>query len=557
LNTGLSVAAKSLQSANKLQESMESILDILTKLGEAAPRPMGDSTLMTDIDDMNKVLHDRSDDSLLNIQDTKDKKLVALHQLYSDLIQVIYFIKPDLLGSVSLRAIELTMTKGMTPTSPFSFVYFGETLAAMGKVEEACRLGECSLYHDCILQHRFLYTRLNLIMFVILTRPIKYNTAGRLALKLIEKNASSSKYKPMVILVAHQTSLFYSEPLQSTAEAHHIGYKAGQQLGDFLTSRWNLQLSITMNYLAGQNLRAVQATVKDDYVKMMKDEKSDFLFGYILLHTQVIALQQGLHTLHAGRVEKLIPSEAELLAKDNSNLIVQIMSKINKLERSILFQQFSSNLLDELNISGTIAEMKLQLRPVLCMGIFLEGLACFMLSHMCPVKKATIARGAVSETKSKPLIERGQSVLTRIRSLAEHSSWNWENKVLLLEAMEMHIMGNLDAAGPLYFSSIRSAREHKFIHEEAVASELAGEYLYERGNHSDAYALFMHSIKCFKEWGADAVAKRVETSVQTKFGTNISHLQAVDVNDKMKRILSLDQQPQQQQQKRSSLDLCS
>ena len=167
--------------------------------------------------------------------------------------------------------------------------------------------------------------------------------------------------------------------------------------------------------------------------------------------------------------------------------------------------------------------------------------------------KATIARGEVSQTKTE-LIERGRSVLTRIRSLAEHSSWNWENKVLLLEAMEMHTMGNLDAAGPLYFSSIRSAREHKFIHEEAIASELAGEYLYERGNHSDAYALFMHSIKCFKEWGADAVAKRVERSVQTKFGANLSHLQAIDVNDTMKRILSLDQQ---QQKKRSSLDLCS
>ena len=158
MNTGLSVAAKSLQSANKLQESMESILEILNKLGEAAPRPMGESTLMTDIDDMNKVLHDRSDVSLLNMQDNKDKKFVALHQLYSDLIQVIYFIKPDLLCSLSLRTIELTMAKGKTPTSPFSFVYFGSMLAAMGKVEKACRLGECSFYHDCILQHCSLYT---------------------------------------------------------------------------------------------------------------------------------------------------------------------------------------------------------------------------------------------------------------------------------------------------------------------------------------------------------------------------------------------------------------
>ena len=130
---------------------MESILGILTKLGEAAPRPMGESTLMTDIDAMNKVLHDRSDDSLLNMQDTKDKKLVALHQLYSDLVHVLYFIKPDLLGSLSLRMIELTMAKGLTPTSPFSFAYYGMALAAMGEVEKACRLGEYSLYHDYVL----------------------------------------------------------------------------------------------------------------------------------------------------------------------------------------------------------------------------------------------------------------------------------------------------------------------------------------------------------------------------------------------------------------------
>jgi hypothetical protein len=112
---------------------------------------------------------------------------------------------------------------------------------------------------------------LNLIMFIILTRPIKYNTAGRLALKLVEKNASSSKYKPMVISICHNAILFHSEPLQSTAQAFHKGYKAGQQLGDFLSERLNLLMSITMNYLAGQNLRAVQATIKD-YVESQKNK---------------------------------------------------------------------------------------------------------------------------------------------------------------------------------------------------------------------------------------------------------------------------------------------
>ena len=51
-----------------------------------------------------------------------------------------------------------------------------------------------------------------------------------------------------------------------------------------------------------------------------------------------------------------------------------------------------------------------------------------------------------------------------------------EQNVMLLEAESMFTNGDFDRAGPLYDSAIRSAREHKFIHEEAIASELAGTF---------------------------------------------------------------------------------
>ena len=207
---------------------------------------------------------------------------------------------------------------------------------------------------------------------------------------------------------------------------------------------------------------------------------------------------------------------------------------MHKLVRALLFRQLNSKLLlEEINISESIVEKKIVLRPAICNGIFFEGLSCFLCS-----------RGS-NDTEKTKMIERGRSILTRARNLAEHSSWNWENKVQLLEAMEMHALGNLDEAEPLYTSSIRSAKEHKFIHEEAVASELTGDCLFERGLLSDAYALYKHSIKCFEEWGADAVAKRVDTDMQSKFGADISHLEAVDVSDILGSASSLDPQSTQ------------
>ena len=123
----------------------------------------------------------------------------------------------------------------------------------------------------------------------------------------------------------------------------------------------------------------------------------------------------------------------------------------------------------------------------------------------------------------------------------------WSPKVQLLEALNSHTIGNLEEAGRLYIDSINSAREHKFIHEEAVASELTGDCLFELGRQSEAYTLYKHSIKCFEEWGANAVAKRVETDMQSKFGADVSHLEAVDVSD----ILSTSSLDPQSTQKRN------
>ena len=500
---GLYIAAKSYINSNELQKAVTAMFKILSMLGEATPRATGDKALMTDIDAMNQVLQDRNDSSILNLRENKEKKLVTLHRLYTELALVIQFTEPQFTDHVSCRLIDITMAKGLTPTSPLSFVYFGTTLATLGKVEEGCRL-------------------------------------GRLALKLVEKNASSSKYKPLVIASVYYSTLWYVEPFQSTAEEHQLGYRVGKQLGDFTQSLHNSFVSVKTGHLAGQNVSVTQSYIKDEYRLLCQDNnEQNFLPDSVLLHYHAIALREGLHVLNAGRVDD-IPTESEI---QTPNLHSIFSSKLCKLERSFLFRQLNSNILDEMKIYESIVSTKMALRSSLCVGIFYEGLSCYLVSRL----SATI-----DPIEKMKLIERGRSTLAKVRSLAEHSSWNWENKVLLLEAMEMHTLGNLDAAEPLYTSSIRSAQEHKFIHEEAIASELAGEYLYEQGKHSDAYALFMHSVKCFEEWGADAVAKRVETSVQSKFGANVSHLQATNIVDTMKRILSLDQQQQHNQKRELS-----
>ena len=112
-------------------------------------------------------------------------------------------------------------------------------------------------------------------------------------------------------------------------------------------------------------------------------------------------------------------------------------------------------------------------------------------------------------------------MLTKIRYWSEHSSWNWEDKMVLLEAEKMYTMGNFDQASLFYEKAIRLAHEHKFINDEAISSELAGIFFCERGlNDLKGEALLLHSVQCYKTWGALAVARRVETYIANKYGTD-------------------------------------
>ena len=118
------------------------MLGILTKLEEAPLRDLGDSTLSTDIAAMNVRLQQLSDVCIFNMQENQMKKSITLNKLYADLAHVLLFVKPALFADVSLRMVQLTLSKGITPTAPIGFACYGQTLTSMGNISKGCRLGK-------------------------------------------------------------------------------------------------------------------------------------------------------------------------------------------------------------------------------------------------------------------------------------------------------------------------------------------------------------------------------------------------------------------------------
>jgi len=96
----------------------------------------------------------------------------------------------------------------------------------------------------------------------------------------------------------------------------------------------------------------------------------------------------------------------------------------------------------------------------------------------------------------------GEEAATWLSQLKSVSNWNFENKSILLQAELHYADGDLELADSAYKASIKSAHEHKFIHEEALAYELYGIFCYENCLVDKGLKQLLMAIDRYKQWGA-------------------------------------------------------
>ena len=123
------------------EKAADSSFSALKMLGESLPREMGDTSLTADMDDMNTTLEKKDDWSLLNLNESNEKKFITLMRIYAFLGLHLHYSKPSLFWSTSLRMVQLSLMNGYCETTPLAFAFYGEGLVTIGKFKLASRLG--------------------------------------------------------------------------------------------------------------------------------------------------------------------------------------------------------------------------------------------------------------------------------------------------------------------------------------------------------------------------------------------------------------------------------
>jgi len=111
------------------------------------------------------------------------------------------------------------------------------------------------------------------------------------------------------------------------------------------------------------------------------------------------------------------------------------------------------------------------------------------------------------ETQDRHWLDRGIHAMRETETWArEGCKWNFENKALLLNAEYHFCIGDFDKAAERYELAITSSHNHHFVHEEAIANELAAYFQLERGIKDVSVGLTQRAIECYQSWGAEKKA---------------------------------------------------
>jgi PAS domain S-box-containing protein len=140
----------------------------------------------------------------------------------------------------------------------------------------------------------------------------------------------------------------------------------------------------------------------------------------------------------------------------------------------------------------------------------------------CPAQFATaehqlygaLAHAAAWESASPDQRPKHFEALTahhkQLEVLAEHNPPIFENRAAVVGAEIARIEGRPLVAQELYEKAIRSAHAHGFVHNEAVANELAGRFYAARGFEKIAMTYLRDARYCYLRWGADGKIRQLE-----------------------------------------------
>ncbi len=329
---------------------------------------------------------------------------------------------------------------------------------------------------------------------------------GRLSIQLMEALDLKEK-NCRVSGVFNRVIRFYREPLSASLDPLQEAHKMGIETGDFYNAGNNAVIRCQLAFMCGKELNWLKGELSTLKLAL---KKIDYIIGSphaeMLMKTITILMEEP-STLSTGIMDQYDRGRgAEYNYYEQSNfnyqkLVLQYLFEENEAARETAFEM--------INLRRTYKHA------------LIDPLAnCYLSLALL----AVCDQG--SEGEKEEILTQVHDSQDTLEKLARSAPPNYLHKYHLVEAERLRILdGQSDAILSHYDQAIALARESEFIHEEALADELAARYLLNQGKNDDASSYLRSAMEKYEAWGA----KRKVAHLKSRYPGLISddHTEAV------------------------------
>ncbi|MGD1701410.1 trifunctional serine/threonine-protein kinase/ATP-binding protein/sensor histidine kinase [Dapis sp. BLCC M229] len=406
-----------------------------------------DKTLQT----LEKQLQGKQIEELINLPVMSEPRIIAGMELLAMLFPPIHQAKPTLLPLLGATMVSLSLEFGNTSASSIGYVTYGLMLSSfLEQVERG--------YYF-----------------------------GRVALNLLHK-LNVRKFKCITLLIFCTFLQHHRESLRATIITAKEAYLASIEIGDFLYAGYSIVHYFVDNLFAGVELQDWETEI-ENYCITLENVKQKSALAYLRMQQQVA------HNL------KEIIDRPDLLSgvTYDENLMITKYNEDNDVSSLIFIYAYKLMLAylfcDYTNALDYI--FKAESYSITKVGQIQTP--AFHFYAALTYLKLYSDRSEIEKDNTLEAVKNHQIYLAK---WAYHAPMNHQHKLDLVEAEKYRILGQKTEAIEFYDKAIAGAKENEYIHEEALANELAAKFYLHWGKEKVATAYMQEAYYCYARWGS-------------------------------------------------------
>ncbi len=444
----------------RVTQAIQTYVQILHELGISLPEEPGDEDRVRAMQHIADMLGDRDIETLFDIPVCVDPTSRIAMEILETLLLMTYTANSGLFPIVICRLMSLSLEFGNTHYSCMGYIFYGCLLSFERQFDRAYRFGQLAL---------------------------------RLANRFDNKPNLSLVYMYNSVQLAHRKRPLYELTPQLT-DAYFYGVEAGSPFQAACSGA-----TVCINrFLAGDELAGLTEDIVK-YTAVVEQYRQPLVLNWLQPYEQAaINLQTDVADPcklagHAYDEDTRVP--AAIAATD-----LAAMCNFHYCKALICY------LFGDFEQAAASAVANEAYRSVMMTALWCGPL--LFLDSLC--RLAVYERSTASEQRA--IITAVDANLDMLRAWQEQCPRSVDHKMMLIRAEHARVLGRESEARAAFEKAVELTRESGYLHELAIAYELAGRFHLACGQHKLAQYYLRDAHHAYLRWGAMTKAKAMERS---------------------------------------------